>query len=467
MSLLLRGGRVFDGQGFVPLDLAIDGERIAAVGTRLAAYDATWELDGDLVIPGLVNAHYHSPDNLVTGRLPTAPLELWSLSSVPSRTSTPEELRVATLLGAAQLLSGGVTSVVDMVRPSPRLTVEALEAVAEGYVAAGLRAALVPVMRDLAIEDTLPLGSGRAAPRAEVDASEQLEITRHLFRTWNGRAGRIQVQVGPSGPQRCSDRLLEGAFGLARELGALVHTHALESRAQAVQAHRRWGTSLLRHLASLGVLSERSVLAHVVWPEADEIELLAARGAVVVHNPSSNCALGSGRAPLPAMLASGVRLALGTDAATCNDGLSLFEAMKLAAILHRPDEPDWRRWPSAGAALEMATRGGAAALGLSDRLGRLEPGCLADIVVLDAASPAFAPPNDLPRQLVMRAGPHVVRHVIVGGQPVVRDRQLLTLDWQALAEAAASISASSAPPAQPEPQLASRVEEMLRTVRAR
>jgi cytosine/adenosine deaminase-related metal-dependent hydrolase len=467
MSLLLRSGRVLDGDRFRRLDVAIEGERIVAVGPDLPATQPTWDLADDLVIPGLVNAHYHSPDNLVTGRLPIAPLELWSLSSVPSRTSAPEELRTAALLGAAQLLRGGVTGVVDMVRPSPKLTVEALDAVADAYLTAGLRAAVVPVVRDLAVEDTLPLGNGVAGGRLDADADEQLGVVREVAGAWHGRAGRLQVQVGPSAPQRCSDRLFHDALDLARELGMLLHTHVLESPAQAVQARRRWGTTLLRHLDDLGALSDGAVLAHVVWPDPDEIDLLAARGAVVVHNPASNCALGSGRAPLPDLLAAGVRLALGTDAATCNDGLSMFEAMKLATIVHRPAEPDWRRWPAPGAALEMATRGGAAALGLADRLGRVAPGYLADLVVLDARSPAFVPPNDLPRQLVMRAGAEAVRHVIVGGQPVLRDRQLLTLDWGDLAAAATRISARSAAPSAPEAALVGAVEALLHEVRRR
>jgi 5-methylthioadenosine/S-adenosylhomocysteine deaminase len=468
VSLLLRGGRVFDGERFARLDIAIEGERIEAVGPRLEAPGRTvWELDDDLVIPGLVNAHYHSPDNLLTGRLPTAPLELWSLSSVPSRTSTPDELRVAVQLGGAQLLLGGVTSVVDMVRPSPRLTVDALDAVAEAYLASGLRVAVVPVVRDLAVADTLPLTDPAAPAAPEVDGREQLAITRQLFGTWHGRAGRIQIQVGPSGPQRCSDELLQAALDLARELGAMLHTHALESRAQALVAHHRWRTSMLRHLDQLGGLGDRTVLAHVVWPEPEDIELLAARGVVAVHNPASNCALGSGRAPLPTMLQAGVRLALGTDAATCNDGLSLFEAMKLATILHRADEPDWQRWPTTSATLGMATWGGAGALGLSDELGRIRPGYLADLAILDARAPAFVPPNDLPRQIVMRAGPDVVRHVLVAGQPVVRDRELLTLDWDGLAEGARRIARQAAPARAPAGPLAGAVDALLRSVRSR
>jgi cytosine/adenosine deaminase-related metal-dependent hydrolase len=246
----------------------------------------------------------------------------------------------------------------------------------------------------------------------------------------------VTVQVGPSGPQRCSDTLIDEAIQLAATLGTLVHTHAIETRAQAVQAERRWGRSMLQHLDTIGALTERIVLAHLVWPTTEDIELLAARKSLVIHNPTSNCALGSGRAPIPAMLAMGVRLGLGTDAATCNDGLSMFESMKLATILHRPFEPDWDRWIAPSTALKMATIGGAAALDRPDDLGRLAPGYLADLVVLDARDAAFVPANDLVRQLVMRADRNAVRHVFVGGRLVVRDHMLLTLDWGALVDEA-------------------------------
>lgn len=461
---LLRGGMLLSPEGdeFRAADVLLDGERIVAVGKALAlpAAASVWELRGDLVLPGLVNAHYHSPDNLNTGLLPSAPLELWSLASVPGRSGAPEELRLAALLGAAQLLRGGVTAVVDMVRPWPSLTGAALDAVASAYVEAGLRAVIAPVVRDLPVEGTLPLGEASAAH--EVSApGEQLGVVEDAFRRWHGRDGRIQVHVGPSGPQRCSDQLLEGALDLARRLGTLVHTHAVETRPQAVQAWRRWGGSLLRRLDHLGALSPSTVLAHVVWPEADEPALLAESGAVVVHNPASNCVLGSGRAPLPALLEAGVMVALGTDAATCNDGLSMFEAMKLATILHRSATPDWRRWPAPAQAVRLATQGGAAALGMAGQVGRIEPGYLADLVVLDARAAAFLPPNNLVQQLVMRAGPDTVRHVLVGGRLVVRDSELLTLDWPAVADAARAVAATRTRPVPPPEALEDAIAGML------
>ncbi len=465
--LLLRGGLVLRDDRFAPSDVLVDGDRIEAVGPDLPvpARAEVWELTGDLVIPGLVDAHYHSPDNLVTGRIPAAPLELWSLASVPSRVSAPEQLRLAALLGAAQLLRGGVTSVIDVVRPGQGLGVEGIDAVADAYLESGIRAAIAPVVTDLHVEATLPLAEVSPPAVDEKLADEQLAVLEDLFCRWHGREGRLAVHVAPSAPHRCSDRLLEGTIALARRLQTQLHTHALESPAQAEQARRRWGRSMLAHLDRLGALSPGTVLAHLVWPERDELDLVAERGAVVAHNPASNCALGSGLAPVPGLLAAGATLALGTDAATCNDGLSMFEAMKLATILHRPGEPDWTRWPTAGASLGMATRGGAAALGLADHVGCIAPGYLADLAVVDVRSAAFVPPNDLVQQLVMRAGADVVRHVFVAGTPVVRDRALLTLDWERLAAESAAWASMVRRGGEPDEPLRSSIEALLRALR--
>lgn len=438
-AVLLRGGRVLveDGTRFIARDVLVQNGQITAVAPALAAPEDAdvWDLQGDLVLPGLVNAHYHSPDALNSGLVrPDAPLELWSLRSVPARDQSAEDLALAVRLSAAQHLLGGVTGVVDMVRPSPALTLEKLEAVAEAYASSGLRAAVAPVVADLPLARTLPidasLGPSLDDPAA---AAASLQVVRAFFARRDGSAsGRLRVQVAPSGPQRCSDALLEGSVALARDLQTRLHTHAVETRLQAEQARRRWGQSLLGHLDALGGLGPDIVLAHVVWPERSDVALLAERGAVVVHNPASNCALGSGLAPLPSLLRAGVRLALGTDASTCNDGLSMFESMKLATILHRPLEADWTVWPTPAAALAMATHGGAAALGQAGSLGRVAPGHRADLVVLEATAPAFVPAYDLVHQVVMRAGPGAVRDVLVEGVALVRDRVLQTLDWRSI-----------------------------------
>lgn len=444
MSILLRGGTVIDAAGERAADVLVDGAHVVRIGRPLVAPGSaeTIDLGGDVVIPGLVDAHYHSPDNWSTSLLPDAPLELWGLASGPARAGSADELRLAALWGAAQLLRGGVTAVVDMVRTWPDLDPAIVDAVAGAYDSVGMRAAIAPVVSDLPLERTLPLAPWVAVRADPGDVAAQLGVVEDLHRRWQGRDDRLAVHVAPSAPHRCTDELFAGAVDLAGRLGTQLHTHALETRAQAEQARRRWDAPLLGHLDRIGAVTPRTVLAHVVWPDPGDAELLARTGAVVVHDPASNMALGSGRAPLPRFLRAGVTIALGSDAATCNDGLSMFEAMKLATIVHRPAEPDWDAWPTAGDALRLATVGGAAALGRASELGRIATGQLADLVVLDARAPAFVPANDLSRQLVMRGEPSAVRHVMVGGRIVVRDGRLLTCDWDALVDEVTRVAAS-------------------------
>lgn len=466
MSLLLRRGTILEAAGPVTADVLIEGDRIARVGADIPAPPgaATIDLGGDVVIPGLVNAHYHSPDELSTGRVPDAPLELWSMTSMPLRSGPASDLRLAALWGAARMLRGGVTAAIDMVRTWPDLDGARIDAVAGAYLSAGMRAAIAPVVGDLPAERTMPLAPWTPY-RADPDVVRiSIGILDELRARWDGRDGRISLQVAPSGPQRCSDELFAATLDLARRQGTMLHTHALETRAQAEQARLRWGLPLIRHLEQVGALGPRTTLAHVVWPEDGDPELLAATGTVVVHNPASNLVLGSGRSPLPRLLWAGVRVALGSDAATCNDGVSLFDAMRLATIVHRPDEPDWTAWPSARDALRLATAGGAAALGRSEELGRLAAGYLADVVVLDARAPALVPPNDLARQIVMRGASDMVRHVVVAGEIVVRDGRLLTLDWDALVDEVRAIAATR-PPAGPADTTSGPVAEMLRRMR--
>ena len=467
-GLLLRGGLVFDGKTFRANDVLIADGRVAAVAPELrASADAeVVDLRGDLVIPGLVNAHYHSPDNLNTGRVAAAPLELWSLGTVPSRPSLPDELRVAALFGAAEMLRGGITGVVDMVRLPGVMTLEPFEAVADAYLAAGMRAAIAPVLTDLPVERTLPVAQWHDAPADLGAVTASLDVVAELSARWRGRDGRLEVHVAPSGPQRCSDLLLERSVALAHRLGTQLHTHALETRSQAEQARLRWGVSLVKHLERIGALGPSTVLAHLVWPDPEEIQAIVASRSVVVHNPASNATLGSGRAPIPELLAKGAVVALGTDAATCNDGLSIFEAMKLMTILHRPGEADWQRWPTAVDALTAATRGGAAALGIAGG-GAVAVGASADLVVLDHDASAFVPPNDLVHQAVMRAGADVVTRVYVGGRLVVDGGRVLTDDVPGVAAELCRLAAARPSGGAPEGPLADAITKMLRAERGR
>ena len=214
-----------------------------------------------------------------------------------------------------------------------------------------------------------------------------------------------------------------------------IHTHLLESKVQVAIAERRYGCSMVKHLEDLGLLSSRLSCAHTIWVEPEDIERLAAHGVVVVHNPESNLKLGTGIAPIAQMLAKGVTVALGTDGAVTNDNVVMHEAMRLAAMLNRTATRDRRQWITAAQALDMATRGGAMAV-QRNNIGRIEPGCRADVVLYDLATPAWTPFNDPVRQMVFAETGASVDTVIVDGEVIVEGGEVKRFDAAAiLAEA--------------------------------
>jgi cytosine/adenosine deaminase-related metal-dependent hydrolase len=204
---------------------------------------------------------------------------------------------------------------------------------------------------------------------------------------------------------------------------------------QTAIAQDRYGCTMVRHLERLGLLSPRLSCAHTIWIDPEDIERLAASGTVVVHNPESNLKLGTGIAPIARMLAAGVPVALGTDGNVTNDNVVMHEAMRLAAMISRPGTRDRREWVSAEQALAMATRGGAAAIRRDD-IGRLAPGCRADIVLYDLEAPAWTPLNDPVAQMVFAETGSSVDTVIVDGAVVVEGGEITAFDARAiLAEA--------------------------------
>jgi cytosine/adenosine deaminase-related metal-dependent hydrolase len=227
---------------------------------------------------------------------------------------------------------------------------------------------------------------------------------------------------------------------LARRRGLGVHTHLLETEVQTRIAEERYGTTMVRHMERLGLLSQRLSCAHTIWIDEDDIARLARCGVTVVHNPESNLKVGAGFMPLPAMRRHGVRVALGTDGASTNDNLVLHEAMRLAITLHRPGE-NRSSWARAEDALEMATTAGAIAL-QSDRIGRIEAGRSADLVLYDLSKPRWTPCNDPAQQLVFAENGDSVHTVLVNGEVVVDDGRAKGVDVDALLREARDMLAS-------------------------
>jgi 5-methylthioadenosine/S-adenosylhomocysteine deaminase len=391
-------------------------------------------------MPGLVNAHYHSYSTVLKGTENSLPLEAWALYTVAyGRAFGEEAIRLAVLLGAAEMLRNGITACLDHF-PHVRWADAALSA----HEASGMRVGFAPFMHDRfdheLLEVPLPPEIRRcldAAPRSEPAGAERLY--RDLAARWHDRADRISVLLGPNAFQRCSAPLWRLWRRLGDELGLAAHTHLAETRAQGAYGQRQWPGGTVAEMDRQGLLNERLSVAHGLWLAPSERELLARRGVTVVHNPASNLMLGSGRLPLVDALALGGPLALGTDSSNTGGPHSLFEVMRLALMLPRPDTPDPRAWPRPARVLDMATRGGARALGLAGRLGELAPGHRADLVLLDPRGAALGGAAITVPQLVQHAGPEAVAAVMVDGRWVLRARRILAFDEAGVLERLAAL----------------------------
>lgn len=399
-------------------------DRAALRGRAGAVVDA----GGHWLLPGLIDAHAHGYGTLLRGTENALPLELWALyTTLYGRAFDAVALRSAILLGAAERIRAGITGTVDH-SPMVHLGADSLAA----HEASGLRVAYAPFLHDLSDYDLLglplpdplrPLVGG--PPLLDADAYAANFAT--LLQAAKSGSGRVSLQLGPNAPQRCSP----DAWSLWRILrdrhGVAVHTHLMETRAQA-SLNARWPGGLVAEMERQGLLEGTLTCAHGVWLADAELEMLARHDVTISHNPASNLMLGSGVMGLARCAACGVRVALGNDSANTGGRHDHFATMRLALMLPRRDGGDFATWPRASAVFAAATEGGAAALGLKGQLGRIAPGQCADLVLLRAvaaATLAAAPSLDV---LVQHAGPEHVDSVMVAGRWVMRAGRITAFD---------------------------------------
>lgn len=386
-----------------------------------------------LLIPGFVNAHTHSPLNLLkgSGDVLSHPAFMW-LNQGDTIGRTPDEIRLVTLLGCIEHLLSGTTSVIDHF-PEQGFSAKDVAAVADAYDQAGMRALLALRIFDEPYDDIAPPGGlppelAAGNPLRPAPLDESLSLVEAAIKAVDGTGGgRIRLCPGPSNPGRCSDALLTAVQAMAERLDTPVHVHLLETKIQADLARNRYGRSMVAHLDDIGFLTDRLSCAHTIWLDEDDIGRMSARGAIPVHNPESNLKLGSGISPIAKMLAAGMTVALGTDGASTNDNLDMHEVMRIAVMLQRPFEPDRSRWPDAADALRMATVNGAKAM-RRPGLGTLAVGAPADFTLHDLDTPFWTPLRDPAAQLVFGASASTVHTVVVAGRVLVEEGRLIAFD---------------------------------------
>ena len=396
--------------------VAVTGDGIVAVGetSRLAEeIEAKEELDasGCLVMPGLINLHTHAAMSCFRGLADDLPLQEWLHEHIfPAEATYVSEENVywATLLAVVEMIKSGTTTFCDGYFYE--------DGAARAVAASGIRAVLGQGVVDFP-------APGVPDPRINLKAAEAF-----VFR-WQGKSSRLMPSIFCHSPYTCSPATLMGAKDICREHEVFFQIHLAETRTEVEETLQRYGHRPVHHLANLGLLDAQTICHHAVMVNEEEIELLAHSGVGVSHNPESNMKLASGVAPLPRMLAAGVKVGLGTDGCASNNNLDIFQEMDTAAKLHKVHQGD----PALSSALQvaaMATKGGAAALGMTQVLGSLEPGKKADLIVIDLNQPHLTPMYEPCSHLVYAARGADVRDVVIDGSIIMRQRRLLDVDEQ-------------------------------------
>ena len=421
VSIVITNGIVVtvDGSNRVvtPGAVAVDGANIVAVDTadsirRQFRGRDTIDAGGQVVMPGLVNTHTHAPMVLYRGLADDLALEEWLTKYIfpaEARTVSPEFVRAGTRLAALEMIESGTTTYADMYYFE--------EEIAKETKSAGLRGVLGQTIIQFPVADAKTPAEGLARTETFINAFRNDPL--------------ITPAVAPHAIYTNDGGTLKAARTLSLKYGVPTLIHMAETQSEAATAKERGSPTVVSYLEALGFLGPGVVAAHAVWVNDGDVALLKSRGVGVSHNPESNMKLASGIAPVKAYLAANVAVGLGTDGAASNNDLDMFEAMRAASFLQKVATSDPTA-VSARTAVQMATIGGARALGMEKQVGSLEPGKRADIIIVGMNAARQTPMYDPISHLVYVTRGDDVQTTIVNGKVLMRNRKVLTLDRAAV-----------------------------------
>ncbi|MBT8080011.1 MAG: amidohydrolase [Gammaproteobacteria bacterium] len=431
IDLIVEGAYVVtmddDGTIYENGAIAIDAGIIVAVGTSFsinAEYDARVHIEGAnrVVMPGLINGHTHAAMTLLRGIADDLALMDWLNNFIfPAEVEFVDEefVRIGTELACWEMIRGGTTTFVDMY-----YFPDVIASVVEDC---GLRALISATVID------------QRSPDAE-NAADSLDKGSDFVSDWKGTNHRITPIFGPHANYSLNAEQLQATRNAADDSGVPISIHIAESQFEIQYSKDSFGQTSIEFFDTIGFFDGPTIAAHVVWPTQAEIGLLAEKQVGVIHNPTSNMKLASGISPVAEMLHAGVKVGLGTDGAASNNDLDMWEEMRLAAFLQKVGQMDPQALP-ASAVLRMATRGGAAAIGLADRTGSLEAGKAADVIQVSFDDVHFVPTFDVVSHLVYVADEQDVSTVVVDGRVLMRDGEFLTLDPARIRREATALAA--------------------------
>ena len=447
MRKTIVGCRALLGEGALPssgaVDIVVEGRLIREIRPHGAA-----EPEGDvvpaqglLVTAGLINGHHHSHEGFYKGRKDNLPLELWMNYVRPLRPLelTPRDVYLRTMIGAIEAVKSGTTTISDDINQSPRLRPDHVEQVFQAYEDIGIRANVGITLFDRPFFRAVPFVE-EEFPKdllARLDASkmysadELLAFVTNLARTKHPKENRVGYIATPSAPQRCTEEFLLKVRRMADDHDLPLMIHVQETRMQVVTGQLWYSSTMIEYLDRIGFMKPKTAFIHGVWLNPREIEILARTGVSIQHNPTSNLKVGSGLAPIRALLDAGVNVSMGTDGCGSIEGTDMQNALYLAALLQKL-RGDHTTWVGAAEAFYAATMGGAKALGRAKELGAVEAGRIADLVGYRLDGISFTPLNNPVNQLVYSAGRNEVDLVMVDGEVIEQGGKLTRIDEDAI-----------------------------------
>lgn len=443
-TTVLRGAYALLGEEFEfekkTFDLLISAGEIARISPAGSLRgDQVIDLAGKLLVPGLVNGHFHSHEHFQRGRIENLPLELWMhyvRTPVPVDLN-PRQIYLRTLIGAIESLRTGATTVVDDLSLGGSINRANLDAVFQAYDDAGVRALVGFAMMNRPIVDNFPYAEAEFPPEQLAQLRklmpppehELLGLMKDFVKHRHPKEKRAGILVSVSAPQRATKEFLLACRRLADELDLPVVTHVQETRMQVVTGQLFFGKPQVEYLREIGFLAPKTSLIHAVWLNPREIAALAETGATAQHNPWSNLMLGSGCQPVRPLLDAGVNVSLGSDGSCSTVTANMLNVLGQAAALSKIRGGDFTRWLSAKEALRAGTVSGAKALGFEGRLGAIREGMVADLVGYEIAdNVSFAPLNDPIQQLVYAERGAGIDFAMVDGVVALRDGRLTNID---------------------------------------
>jgi 5-methylthioadenosine/S-adenosylhomocysteine deaminase len=407
--------------GFV----GISGDRITHVGpvekARLSMGKETIDACGGIILPGLVNTHTHLPMTLFRGIADDLPLMAWlndHIFPAEARHINRDSAKTGALLGCAEMILSGTTTCCDGYFFE--------SSVAEAILESGMRAVVGQGVIDF------------PAPGVP-DPAENIDCAIRFIEKWKGVSPRIDPSIFCHSPYTCSGQTLVKSKAAARRHKVLFQIHAAETRAEHGQIFSDHNLSPIEYLKKLDLMDEQTLIVHCIWVDENDLALIAKSGAAVSVNTESHMKLASGVAPAPGFVLAGIPLGIGTDGCAGNNDMDLFREMDMTAKLHKVNSLD-PTVMNAQTVLKLATIGGAEAIGLKNRIGSLEVGKQADIIVVDTNKPHLTPMYHPVSHLVYAAGGSDVKDVIVAGKVLVKDYRLLSMDLDGIMEAVGVIA---------------------------